>query len=34
MAKYQLGRRLADAQVESIVEFLKSLSGPMAENAP
>src|SRR6185295_17697771 len=28
MAKYQLGRHLADEQVESIVAFLKSLSAP------
>jgi cytochrome c peroxidase len=27
MVKYQLGRRLSDTQVSSIVEFLKSLSG-------
>jgi cytochrome c peroxidase len=34
MAKYQLGRHLADEQVSSIVAFLKSLSGPTAETAP
>jgi cytochrome c peroxidase len=34
MAKYQLGRRLADEQVQSIVTFLGSLSGPMSEGPP
>jgi cytochrome c peroxidase len=28
MARYQLGRKLADEQVASIIAFLKSLSGP------
>jgi cytochrome c peroxidase len=29
MAKYQLGRRLSDEEVESIVEFLKTLTGEL-----
>lgn len=29
MAKYQLGRKLADEQVQAILAFLRSLSGPM-----
>jgi cytochrome c peroxidase len=29
MAKYQLGRKLADDQVKGILAFLRSLSGPM-----
>ena len=31
MVKYQLGRKLTDAQVASIVEFLKSLSGKVPD---
>ncbi len=34
MAKYQLGRHLADEQVSSIVAFLKSLSAPATESTP
>jgi cytochrome c peroxidase len=32
MIKYQLGRKLSDAQVASIVEFLKSLSGKVPDS--
>jgi cytochrome c peroxidase len=31
MVKYQLGRKLSDSQVSSIVEFLKSLSGKLPD---
>jgi cytochrome c peroxidase len=34
MAKYQLGRRLTDAQVSQIVAFLESLSGPNVTKDP
>ncbi len=34
MAKYQLGRRLTDAQVSQIVGFLASLSGPNVTRDP
>ncbi len=33
MGKYQLGRELTDAQVNSIVAFLKSLTGELPEHA-
>jgi len=33
MGKYQLGRELTDAQVNSIVTFLKSLTGTLPEHA-
>jgi cytochrome c peroxidase len=29
MAKYQLGRHLTDQEVDSIVEFLKTLTGEL-----
>lgn len=32
MARYQLGRRLVDAEVESLVTFLKSLTGQLPAN--
>lgn len=34
MARYQLGRKLADGQVTAIIAFLKSLSGPELVAAP
>jgi cytochrome c peroxidase len=34
MARYQLGRKLGDEQVASIIAFLKSLSGPELGSAP
>lgn len=34
MARYQLGRKLGDEQVASIIAFLKSLSGPALGSAP
>jgi cytochrome c peroxidase len=32
MAKYQLGKELSADQVSSLVEFLKSLTGPRKES--
>jgi cytochrome c peroxidase len=34
MARYQLGRKLADDQVAAIIAFLRSLSGPELGSAP
>jgi cytochrome c peroxidase len=33
MARYQLGRKLADEQVSALIAFLKSLSGELAPDS-